>query len=73
MGADSDPMAVCDEQARVFGVSGLRVVDCSLMPDVVRANLQWTVYMMAERISAMIKHKGDLQAALQETQTFLTA
>ena len=32
MGADDDPMAVTDNQGRVRGVSGLRVVDASLFP-----------------------------------------
>ena len=73
MGAEEDPMAVCDEQARVYGVEGLRVVDCSLQPDAVRANLQFTVYMMAERISAQMRHNGSLEAALKENQAVLAA
>ena len=32
MGAVDDPMSVCDEEGKVIGVDGLRVVDCSLMP-----------------------------------------
>ena len=64
MGAKDDPNAVCDEQGKVYGVDNLRVVDCSLKPDTVRANLQFTVYMMAERISAQMRHKGDLEADL---------
>ena len=32
MGVSSDPMAVVDHQARVFGVQGLRVVDASVFP-----------------------------------------
>ena len=44
-------MAVCDEQARVYGVDGVRVVDCSLKPDAVRANLQFTVYIAHQRKS----------------------
>ena len=50
-------------------MDGVRVVDGALMSDAVRANLQFTVYMMAERISALMRHKGDLTAALQETRT----
>ena len=73
MGARDDPFAVCDEEARVYGVEGLRVVDCSLKPDCVRANLQFTVYMMAERIAAQMRHGGDLQAALQRVQDELAA
>jgi choline dehydrogenase len=32
MGKESDPMAVLDSKARVYGVSGLRVVDASAFP-----------------------------------------
>ena len=42
MGADGDPAAVCDEEGRVLGTKGLRVVDASLMPDCPRANTQAT-------------------------------
>ena len=51
----------------------VRVVDGSLMPDAVRANLQFTIYMMAERISAVMRHDGDLQAALEEAHAKLAA
>ena len=59
--------------AKVIGVDGLRVVDCSAKPDAVRANLQFTVYMMAERISAQMRHGGNLEAALQEARAKLAA
>lgn len=52
MGPASDPMAVADQSGRVHGVDGLRVVDASLMPDSVRANINATVMMMAEKIAA---------------------
>jgi len=32
MGQDNDPMAVIDSKARVYGVTGLRVVDASAFP-----------------------------------------
>jgi choline dehydrogenase len=64
MGDPSDPAAVCDEDGRVLGTSGLRVVDASLMPDCPRANTQATTYMMAERIAG-IMNQGSLDAALE--------
>jgi 5-(hydroxymethyl)furfural/furfural oxidase len=56
MGADDDPMAVTDNQGRVRGVSGLRVVDASLFPAVPCANTNFPTLMTAEKISeAMLK------------------
>ncbi|HVB15111.1 MAG TPA: GMC family oxidoreductase N-terminal domain-containing protein [Stellaceae bacterium] len=54
MGADDDPMAVTDNQGRVRGVSGLRVVDASLFPAVPCANTNFPTLMTAEKISDMI-------------------
>ena len=55
MGAGDDPMAVVDQQLRVRGVSGLRIADASIMPDVVRANTNVTTMMIAERVADFIK------------------
>ena len=54
MGPDSDPMAVVNQYSRVHGVEGLRVVDASIMPDVVRANTNATTIMIAERVADWI-------------------
>ena len=51
MGSDDDPMAVTDEQGRVRGLAGLRVVDASIMPSVPCANTNIPTIMMAERIA----------------------
>ena len=48
-------MAVVDQYGRVYGVDGLRVIDASIMPDTVRANLNLTVIAMAERAADLIK------------------
>jgi choline dehydrogenase-like flavoprotein len=55
MGPASDPMAVVDQYCRVRGVESLRVVDASVMPDVVRANTNCTTIMIAERCADLIK------------------
>ena len=49
MGPSSDPMAVVDQYMKVHGVEGLRVIDASVMPDVVRANTNATTIMIAEK------------------------
>jgi 5-(hydroxymethyl)furfural/furfural oxidase len=51
MGADDDPMAVTDNEGRVRGVAGLRVVDASLFPAVPCANTNFPTLMTAEKIS----------------------
>ncbi|MBS12693.1 MAG: mycofactocin system GMC family oxidoreductase MftG [Gemmatimonadetes bacterium] len=51
MGPASDPHAVVDQNGAVHGVEGLRVIDASIFPDCVRANIHATVLMMAERLS----------------------
>jgi choline dehydrogenase len=54
MGPASDPMAVVDQYLRVHGLQGLRVIDASVMPDVVRANTNATTIMIAERAADWI-------------------
>ena len=54
MGADDDPMAVTDNQGRVRGVDGLRVVDASVFPVVPCANTNFPTLMTAEKIADAI-------------------
>lgn len=60
MGTASDPMAVVDSEARVFGVAGLRVVDSSIMPSVTTGNLNAPTIMLAEKASDHILGKPAL-------------
>ena len=55
MGPASDPMAVVDQYGRAHGLEGLRVVDASVMPNVIRANTNATVIMIAERMADWIR------------------
>jgi choline dehydrogenase-like flavoprotein len=55
MGGDEGIKAgVVDEQLRVYGINGLRVIDASIMPLQISAHLQATVYAIAEKGSHMI-------------------
>ena len=51
MGPEGDPMAVVDQFGRVYGLEGLRIVDASIMPDLVRAPINPAVIMLAEKIA----------------------
>lgn len=53
----NDAMAVVDNQFRVHGLKGLRVVDASAMPDIISGNTNFPVMMMAERAAECILGK----------------
>jgi choline dehydrogenase-like flavoprotein len=50
----SDPASVTDPEGRVRGVAGLRVVDASLMPEIVAGNTNAPTLMIAENIARMM-------------------
>ena len=58
MGVDSDPMAVLDDQLRVRGVTGLRVIDASVMPEVPGGNTNAPTIMVAEKGSDLIRGRS---------------
>jgi len=55
MGRKDDPKAVLDSKLRVLGVTGLRVADTSIMPDITNANLNAPAIMIGEKASDFIK------------------
>ena len=55
MGLSSDAMAVVDEELRVFGVDGLRIVDAAVMPDLIGGNINAAVGMIAEKAADIIR------------------
>ena len=58
MGPRSDPLAVVDDQLRVHGMDGLRVIDASIMPTMLSANLNAATLMIAEKASDMIRGRA---------------
>lgn len=57
MGIDS--MAVVDPQTKVYGIANLRVIDSSIMPDIVSGNINASTVMIAEKASDMILGKKE--------------
>jgi choline dehydrogenase len=64
MGPASDPLAVVDDQLRVHGLEGLRVIDASIMPRMISANLNASTLMIADKASDLIRGRAPLDAAL---------
>jgi choline dehydrogenase len=54
MGKADDPNAVVDSDLRVLGISGLRVVDASVMPTITSGNTAAPTMMIAEKIARQI-------------------
>jgi choline dehydrogenase len=61
MGPDNDPTSVVDDELRVRGLDGLRVVDASIMPMMLSANLNAGVMMIADKASDFIRRKAPPQ------------
>jgi choline dehydrogenase len=61
MGSDAE--AVLDTKLRVRGVQGLRVIDASVMPSVVRGNTNAPTIAIAERAADLIRGMEPLAPA----------
>jgi choline dehydrogenase len=67
MGTNYHPTGTCaigrvvDSELRVFGTEGLRVVDASVMPSIVRGNTNASVIAIAEKATEMLMGNGPAQ------------
>ena len=58
MGRADDPMAVVDQETRVIGVEGLRVIDSSIMPSITTGNLNAPTIMIGEKGADHVRGKA---------------
>jgi choline dehydrogenase len=58
MGPATDPVAVVDDHLRVHGLQGLRVIDASIMPTMLSANLNAATMMIADKASDLVRGKS---------------
>ena len=57
-----DELSVVDNQGKVHGLEGLRVIDDSIMPRIVTGNLNAPTIMMAEKLADVIRGRTSLPA-----------
>jgi choline dehydrogenase len=64
MGPADNSWAVVDDQLRVHGLDGLRVIDASIMPRMISANLNASTLMIADKASDLIRGRRLPEAVL---------
>ena len=57
-GSGRQQWAVVDDQLRVHGLQGLRVIDASIMPRMISANLNASTLMIADKASDLIRGRS---------------
>ncbi|MCD5312911.1 GMC family oxidoreductase [Kineosporia babensis] len=61
MGPETDPDAVVDQYGRVYGVSGLRVADTSILPTTPSRGPAATAVLIGERMAAFVKEQQSVK------------
>ncbi|HEX9591248.1 MAG TPA: GMC oxidoreductase, partial [Bradyrhizobium sp.] len=64
MGPADSSWAVVDDQLRVHGLQNLRVIDASIMPRMISANLNASTMMIADKASDLIRGRKLPEAAI---------
>jgi choline dehydrogenase len=59
--------SVVDHELRVHGTEALRVIDCSVMPQVVRGNTNAPTIMIGERAADLIRGRAFAEPPVAET------
>jgi choline dehydrogenase len=62
MGPATQPLSVVDDELRVHGMQGLRVIDASIMPRMISANLNASTLMIADKASDLIRGRAAPEA-----------
>ena len=58
----NDNLSVVDEELKVYGIENLRVVDASIMPNIITGNLNASTIMIAEKAADLVLKKNPLQS-----------
>jgi choline dehydrogenase len=63
MGPKSDPTAVVDNNLKVYGIQNLRVIDASIMPTMLSANLHSGATLIGEKGSSLVLGEEPMEKA----------